>query len=151
MSNFEHQDYFDAQLAAYRTRLLNLTLRNRMLNFKHRERGRDYLRIIDTGPDLFLEEIRRGSLDFAHLPPRDEMPEDEKTPDFRHALEQAQLTDEAYLKALDKLDESEGEAAERDELEPELIKRVLVTCQLHSPKPSSRTLPMTLARASGIL
>jgi hypothetical protein len=58
-------------LAALRTRLLDLTLTNRLLNFKH---GARTVRVIDELPDQLFERLREGAeLEFLPVPepPRD--------------------------------------------------------------------------------
>ena len=40
-----------------RRRLLDLTNRNSLLNYRHRDNGRDHIRVIDEIPDLLLERL----------------------------------------------------------------------------------------------
>jgi hypothetical protein len=120
----DYQRFFDNQVATYRKRLLNLSLNNRLLNFKHSERGKNYVRIVNTKPDLFVQALANNDLDFVALPPLNSEPEDEKTDEFLRALEQAKLTDEIYLKALSKLDTEGANEKSQEAFELDLRNRV---------------------------
>lgn len=104
----------EQKLEQLRTRLLDLSLANRLLNFKHSPQGRSYLRIIDDIPDLLWERLhRRRALAFRSLPPIEEEPEDESQPEFIQAWQTARLSDSNYqaeMQALDRQEESPSRA-----------------------------------------
>lgn len=122
--------FFFERIEDYRKKLLNLSLRNSLLNFKITSRRRSYLRLVDTTPDLFLSAIKQGFLELTPLPPLDNTPEDEKTSVFINALDNAHLADIYYLRSLSELDKATEEFEEeelekkRNEIELRLIERV---------------------------
>lgn len=92
----------------YRSKLLDTSKRNSLISFNHSERSRQHIRIIDELPDFLYGEFLDGkTLSFLPLPEEDQIPPDEKTPTFRRRLEQAKLTDEAYIEAIDNVNEDE--------------------------------------------
>ena len=147
----DHQDFFQEQVATYRRRLLNLSLRNRLLNFKYSARGRNFIRVVNTQPDLFLGALKERPLEFVALPPRGDVPEDEKTHEFQHALEQAKLGDEVYLSTLESLDdEGDLDLSRRDDAELELRKRLRTTLGLPPRDEATRQSVQDWARDNGI-
>jgi hypothetical protein len=93
-----------------RTKLLDLTTRNPLLNFRHAARSRRFVRVIDEIPDLLFTRFEAGDpLRFKAIPDPDDEPADEKTIEFRRVLEQARLEDPEHLKALAELGEDPGD------------------------------------------
>jgi len=87
-----------------RTKLLDLTGRNTLISFRHRERSRKQLRIIDTSVDsiyMRLEDDKPLSVEALPLPKND--PKDEQTIKFTEELESARETDEDYKSRIDEL------------------------------------------------
>jgi very-short-patch-repair endonuclease len=120
-----------------RSRLLDLSNRNRMLNYPLGQRSRRHLQVVD---EVIDEVYRRlvgdgANLDLAAIPEPDSTPDDEKTPAFVASLEHAKAADIEYLTRLEAL-ESEG----RDDdyhlalAETELRLRLRETLQL-GPRP----------------
>lgn len=145
------ETFFREQLERYRLKLLNLSLRNRLLNFQHSARGRNYLRVIDTSPDLFLRSIEDRPATIIGLPDPPEEPEDERTPEFEHALIEAWLTDQKYVDALKKLDEdSDDNSQKRQQLELELRNRVRLQLGLPSRSKAPRKSVEEWAKDNGI-
>ncbi len=92
--------FFTGSIDALRRRLLDLTGRNPLLNFRH-GRTRRSLRVIDEIPDQLFQKLEGESvLRFKSIGEPDDEPEDEKAPAFRRALETARLDDEVYLRAI---------------------------------------------------
>ena len=89
-----------------RKKLLDLSRRNPMLNYKHRAGSRRQLRIVHTNLESAFEEltIKQRELPFAPLPELDDIPEDELTDTFKAALGYAKSTDLDYLTRLAALD-----------------------------------------------
>src|SRR5688500_20116382 len=79
-------------LEKLRLRLLDLTLRNRLISFKHSGRDRRYLRVIDELPDeLFARLSSDSGMRFKSLGATTSESEDERTIEFRRALDSAKL------------------------------------------------------------
>ncbi|MGQ0663655.1 MAG: DUF4011 domain-containing protein [Pseudomonadota bacterium] len=98
-------------------RLLDLTNRNRLLNFKFSGLSRRQVRLIDDLPDELMGRLEVGKrLAFKSLPELGDEPKDEKDDKFILALEQAKRSNEEYLAALDKLgDDEDGEGTRQVE------------------------------------
>lgn len=97
-----------------REKLIDISKRSPLISFKHAERGATYLRIIDETLDgLFTGLSGSASMGFEPLPDPNQEPADQKTPDFKLALESARLTDPDYRSALNRADAETFEAAER--------------------------------------
>ena len=79
-----------------RQRLLNLTLKNKHLSFRHNERARGYVRIVDELPNVVFQCLSAQQMCFEPLPPITTDLEVEDTPKFKMALEEARLIDEVY-------------------------------------------------------
>jgi hypothetical protein len=83
------------QIEALRQKLLDISNRNPLASFRHSERARGHVRVIDELPDLLLEKLEAGQkLNFVALPEPTDEPADEKSDEFLMALEAARVTDE---------------------------------------------------------
>jgi hypothetical protein len=85
-----------------RLKLLDLSRRNPMLNYKHRAGSRRQLRIVDAELESVLTALvdHQKELIIAPLPEPDNIPEDERTDAFVSALGHAKSTDFEYLTRL---------------------------------------------------
>ncbi len=110
----------------YRSKLLDTSRRNSLISFNHSERSRQHIRVIDELPDFLYSEFLDGKkLTFLPLPEEDQIPPDEKTPEFIRHIEQAKLTDEDYIEAVDAIDEDEDGALDNiKEIERELRNKI---------------------------
>jgi len=92
-------------LKQLRQRLLDLSSRNRLLNFKHNARSGGGIRIVDASiSELFESLIGDKPVELIAMPePPDEL-DDEKTERFLVALEEAMLTDKTYIKELKEIE-----------------------------------------------
>lgn len=110
----------------YRSKLLDTSKRNNLVSFNHSERSRQHIRVIDELPDFLYGEFLDGkTLTFLALPEEEKTPPDEKTPQFRRRLEQAKLTDEIYIEAIDSIDEDEeGALDEIKQIERDLKDKI---------------------------
>jgi very-short-patch-repair endonuclease len=105
-----------------RERLLDLSLRNPMLSFKHRATSKRLLQIVDAVPEEVYRKLvgEDSAFDLVPLPDPDEIPADERTEEFLSALDHARALDLEYLtkvKALESTgrdDEFALAEAERD-------------------------------------
>ncbi len=120
------QQVFEArrQLAALRNKLLDLSKRNRLLNYRHSRRSRDHIRIVDEVLSRIFEQLCEGDspLTFAPLPePNAAMldPEDENSDQFQAYLREERQS-EAFQEKIEKIhsrtNENEGEESYEDEL-----------------------------------
>lgn len=106
-----------------RHRLLDLTRRNQLLNYGLSPRSKRFLQAIDCDIEgvhrrLFNEE---QSVEILPLPEPDSIPSDERTDEFRVALERAKATEIKYLSALEAL----GAAGQVSEADLERLEREL--------------------------
>lgn len=110
----------------YRSRLLDTSKRNSLISFNHSERSRQHIRVIDELPDFLYGEFLDGkTLTFNGLPNEEDDPPDEKTPEFRSYLERAKLTDEAYIEAIDAVDQDEEGAPDKiEQIEHDLRNKI---------------------------
>lgn len=112
-------------IADLRVKLLDLSLRNRLINFKFSETSKKFVRVIDELPDeLFTrltdESAEPKKLYFQPLPEPDEATDPaESTQRFMAALDEARLTDPAYLAAV-----SNGNGADAEQVEESLKSKV---------------------------
>ena len=85
-----------------REKLIDLTLKNGMLNYKHSETSSRHVRLVDERLEFLAASLTNGkSLDLAPLPPVETVPRDEDTGDFRTALKSAKIADTEWLAAED--------------------------------------------------
>lgn len=89
-------------IADLRMRLLDLRNSNRLLSFKHSERAKTHVRIVDELPDQLVERLMTGKpMYLTALPePENELP-DEKSDEFLLKLEEERLLDRDWLKLLE--------------------------------------------------
>ena len=101
------------KIAELRRRLLDLSNRNKLINFKHTSRGGRQIRIAGEWiPDLYEVLHNDKEVELMPLPKLPTEPEDEKTPEFKMALEKALLTDRSYAEAIQKSEDEPEEKAE---------------------------------------
>jgi hypothetical protein len=136
-----------------RTKLLDLSRRNPMLNYKHRAGSRRHLRIVNANYDAVYSELIRGEkeLSIVSLPEPDNIPDDERTQEFMAALGHAKATDIDYLTRREALEtvarQDEGTLAELDRRLRDCIREQLGM----PPRPDRRELNLfEHARKHGI-
>jgi very-short-patch-repair endonuclease len=97
-----HQRLYDD----LRLKLLDLSRRNPMLNYKHRAGSRRQLRIVDANLEKVFEAlvINQKELVVQPLPEPDDIPDDERTETFLSALANAKASDFDYLTRLTALE-----------------------------------------------
>lgn len=85
-----------------REKLIDLTLKNPMLNYRHSETSRRQIRLVDEKLEFLAAVITNGQpLQIAPVPPVQSVPPDEDTEEFRAALSLAQKNDSEWLAAED--------------------------------------------------
>ena len=92
-----------------REKLLDLSKRNRMLNYKISERSKTQLRIVDEVLEDVYKQLAGNEHSFriVPLPEPDDIPADEKTDDFLNAMAHGRVSDLEYVKAIEDLDRDE--------------------------------------------
>lgn len=136
-------------VAQLRSRLIDLTRRNKLIAFSHSGVAATQLRIVDERPDLLFEAIQKHGLGFEPLPGETATPADETTPTFRIAYERGRLTDTQFLQAVDGLGTGEDEAATWHEAETALRRRVRAQLGLPSLAMGKGVDIAAIARAHG--
>ena len=138
----EEQKRLEGLYEGLRIRLLDLSRKNQLLNYNLRPRSKRSIQIIgcsleDTHRRLTLDE---ATLKVSALPEPDAIPSEERTEEFRAALDRAKSIDVEYLTALEALElNSRDDSAALDKLERELRDRVREELDL-PPRPTRREL-----------
>ena len=101
------------KLEQLRLRLLDLSLANRLLHFKHSPQGRSYLRMIHHTPNFLWSRLLCQTLIFRPLPPIEEL-EDELQPEFIQAYQAACFSDPVYQTEIQAI-ELQEDSVQRDE------------------------------------
>ena len=113
------------RLEGLRKQLLDLSNRNRLLSFKHSERARTHVRIVDELPDVLFQRLKDGKrLQFKSLPEPETEAKDEQSDEFLLALEAARATDEVYSTEIGELSDDEQSSSRAAEIERALRNRV---------------------------
>jgi len=117
-------------IAKLRKKLLlgSTTNRNKLINFKHSDRSRGQVRIVDEMPDFVYSRLfDEKSFIFKPLPEPESEPKDEKTTKFLSAFEVAKKEDSIFLKEIEKMgDEYDENNKESLKVERELKDRVRI-------------------------
>jgi len=101
------------KIAELRQNLLDLSARNRLLNFKHSARGARYVRVIDEVASQLFQQLQSGkTVQLIPLKDPPEDPVDEQSNRFQDALSEAILTDRIYLEAVAKIETDEADDTE---------------------------------------
>ncbi len=139
--------------AGLRERLLDLSRRNPMLNYKHQPRSKRQLQIVDEVPEEVYRQLTgaEASLDIIALPEPEDIPPDEKTEEFVSAFEHAKVSDLEYLTRVEALDATGwSDDIELAKLDRWLRDKVRAGLSL-PPRPNRKTLDIHAhARQHGI-
>jgi hypothetical protein len=93
-----------ATIDQLRNKLLDLSLANRLLNFKPSEKSKAHILIVDEIPEQLFDKLENGKeLEFAWIEEPEAEPPDERTLDFTETFKKAKATDPAHLERLEKL------------------------------------------------
>ncbi|NDW06049.1 DUF4011 domain-containing protein [Jiella pacifica] len=136
------------EIARLREKLLDLTRRNGLLNFRH-SRGGAFVRVVDELPDGLLETLQNGEMGFEPLPDPESEPADERTETFQNAMAIGRLTDETYLTATAELGEAEADTERLAEADEALRHRVRASLGLPKLDGGKKLDIAELARANG--
>jgi very-short-patch-repair endonuclease len=93
-----------ATVGKLRAKLLDLTMANRLLNFKPSEKSKSHVRLIEEIPEVLFEKLESGKeLEFRWIEEPDLEPLDERTHEFLEAVKDSKATDTVYLEQLERL------------------------------------------------
>lgn len=101
------------RIEVLRRKLQDTSRRNPLIHNVLRAKSGAFLRIVDEKPQSIFDHLvsAERSIVLAPLPPLDIDPADEESTEFKNAFLNAQLTDETYLKAIEKIDFETDEKA----------------------------------------
>ena len=132
-SSEEKIGFAKESIAKLRDKILvgSTTNRNKLINFKHQDKKRDQVRIVDEIIDQIYDDLSSGkSFTFKPLPEEDKEPKEEQTQIFLDTLEISKREDQVFLKEIEKLGELyDGGSKESLKIERDLKDRV--RSQLH--------------------
>lgn len=129
------QNTTDNSLKELSKKLLDLSRKNRLINFRHTENSKRFVRFIDEIPDFTLQKLNDGTtFEIIPLPEPDFDPEDEKNDDFLRHLDNLKSTDEDYIKRLNKISENDEDLSSKEALLLEREIRDKVRLILDMPK-----------------
>lgn len=104
----EEQELAKKSLESVREKLLDVSGRYPLINFRHSERKRDQVRFIDEVLDILHDKLDEGkTLHLIPLPEPEGEPEDENTPEFKLELNLSKDTDEIFINAIKELPEDD--------------------------------------------
>src|SRR6516162_4551189 len=133
-----------------REKLIDLSMRNGMLNFRHSETSAKHVRIVDDDLELLAGALASGkSLDIISIAPVEQVPRDEETDEFRVALRLAKETDPEWLAAEDARRAAGNRRRSKDKVAERAL-RDRVRTQLGMPEWRVATDPCARARELGI-
>lgn len=151
MTNLDNQ-HVPRLLAAFRERLIDLTRRNRLINYRHSESSNTHVRIVDCGLNDLIGEIIQGTqLEFTALPEATAVLDDEGGSEFRAAFESAALSDPEYLDRVQRQNmDGSSDPEFQAKIERSLKDRVRTQLSLPSRQGPEFASPTAIARAAGI-
>jgi hypothetical protein len=133
-----------------REKLIDLSLRNGMLNYRHSESSSRHVRVVHELPGAVVDCLAsEKSIDLIPLPPVETIPRDEDTDTFRAALREAKAVDPEWLAAED----AKRAAGNRRRSKDKAAERALrdrVREQLGMPEWRAATDPRVRAQELGI-
>ncbi|MEI6064446.1 MAG: DUF4011 domain-containing protein, partial [Pseudanabaena sp. ELA748] len=101
------QELVRQTIRKFQDKLLDLSARNKLLNFKFSENARTQIRIVNDSPDRIYKRLNEGKrLVLETLPEPDSTPPDENSEQFQRMLIEMRSTDEQYQSAISNDDES---------------------------------------------
>jgi very-short-patch-repair endonuclease len=119
-----------------RTKLLDLTSRNPLISFRHSERSRSHIRVIEEIPEkLFIKLVAGKDLSFKPLPDPELTPRSEEASIFLDLLRRTKSEDRAYMEALSELGPN-ASARQKQRIEREIRNRVRAKLGLNAFQPT---------------
>lgn len=109
------RDIVRVRVEHLRTRLLDSSRRNPLIQVPFRQNSSSLIRFVDELPDVLAERLSsHHSMRLVSLPPIDEPLPDEQTDEFLNALEIARTTDETFITASEELEPTDPEYAQKE-------------------------------------
>jgi len=97
-------EFVNTAIQQYRQKLLDLSSRNPLISFRHSERSRSHIRVVDEVPELLFNRLSTSrQMTFVPLPYPELIPTDERLPPFERTIQNAKRTDELYKEKLAEL------------------------------------------------
>ena len=139
MPDLIEQQRLEGLYEKMRLKLLDLSKKNRMLNYSLGVRSQRYLQIVDDMLEDVYERLtsEEARLRISFLPEPSDLPAEEKNEDFLAALQHAKVSDIDYLTKLDAL-ETEGRDNESELARLERQLRDKVRAQFGLPPRATR-------------
>jgi very-short-patch-repair endonuclease len=128
------------RIEAMRRKLQDTSRRNPLINNVLNAKSASFLRIVDEKPQSIFDHVvvNERKMVLAPLPPVDIDPLDEDTTEFKNAFFNAQSTDEAYLKVIEKIDfEYDEKALDKQENADRALKDRVREALEMPPRPKS--------------
>ena len=140
------------KVEALRSKLLELSTRNRLISFKHTTRVGRFVRIVDESAEAMFKQLQADDIvECVPLPRPPELPDDERGAEFVSAIEEALLTDKTYLKAAQKIAVEDADDSEAQLRLAERALRDRLRKKLGMPsRADSRLTPKELGERFGI-
>jgi RecA/RadA recombinase len=143
----DNRNIIQARIEHLRTRLLDSSRRNPLIQVPFRQNSSSLIRFVDELPDVLAQRLAtQHAMRLAALPPIDEPLPDEQTNDFLNALEIARTTDEDYLSASEDLDPTDPDHAQK-EFDIERALKDRVRAELGLPERQTEENPSLAAHA----
>ena len=136
----QFSNLINERIEAMRRKLQDTSRRNPLINNVLNAKSASFLRIVDEKPQSIFDHvvIHEWKMVLAPLPPVDIDPLDEDTTDFTNAFFNAQSTDEAYLKLIEKIDfEYDEKALDKQENADRALKDRVREALEMPPRPKS--------------
>ena len=106
--NTEKIKFAKESIAKLREKILvgSTTNRNKIIKFKHQDKKRDQVRVVDASINQIYSDLSEGkNFIFKSIPEEERDPKDEQSQDFLDAYEIAKREDEVYKKEVIELGE----------------------------------------------
>jgi predicted transcriptional regulator len=136
----QFSNLINERIEAMRRKLQDTTRRNPLINNVLNAKSASFIRIVDEKPQSIFDHVivNERKMVLAPLPSVDLDPPDEDTIEFKNAFLNAQSTDEAYIKAIEKIDfEYDEKALDKQENADRALKdRVRESLEM-PPRPKS--------------
>lgn len=128
------------RIEVMRQKLQDTSRRNPLINNVLKASTASFIRIVDEKPQSIFDHLMQHErkMVLSPLPPVDIDPPDEETTEFKNAFLNAQLTDEAYLKIIEKIDfEYDEQSPDKQENAERALKDRLRESLEMPPRPKS--------------
>ncbi|MCZ0933330.1 MAG: DUF4011 domain-containing protein, partial [Oligoflexia bacterium] len=98
------------KLNRFSDKLLDLSKRNKMINCRFQSRSKTHFRIIDEVPDLLYKKLINENMEFKSLPPLNNNPTDENTPEFKKEIFLAKSIDQEYMQNIQMIEQKQEDS-----------------------------------------